>query len=186
MIFTPSTDEPGSPLAIAARLLRLPEFQHLVDGEAAIDWMLRTGPQVIEGQRLILGRVHIPSVQGKLNSLFEFLLEEKLGRVPDFLIILDGQYWADADARDREVLVYHEMCHCIHAVDQYGSQRFTRDGAPIWALRGHDIEEFDAVVRRYGLHSEELRRFVDASGEHDIERITHKPGVQRPEDRPLN
>jgi hypothetical protein len=109
----------------------------------------------------------MPRVNGELSSLFDWMLERLLGRVPDFLIVLDGGHWAKADARAREILIYHEICHCVVAVDAYGAPKFSRTtGLPVWALTPHDVEEFNAVVRRYGAHTQAIQEFILASTEH--------------------
>jgi hypothetical protein len=48
--------------------------------------------------------------------------------------------------------VEHELYHCAQVLDLFGMPRFRRDdGKPIFAMRGHDAEEFVGVVRRYGV-----------------------------------
>jgi len=48
-------------------------------------------------------------------------------------------------------LVEHELHHVAHATDKWGNPAFYRDtGKPKLAIRGHDVEEFVDVVRRYG------------------------------------
>lgn len=143
------------------RRLRLPEFAHLVEGEARIEWLMRSHEE-IKGGRRILGSCHMPAVQGQLKDVFLWMLEEMFGDLPDFLIILDAQYWADASERDREILVFHELLHAIQKVDAYGSPRFQEDGTPCWGLRGHSVEEFNETVARYGAHSPDLVEFFGA------------------------
>ena len=157
-------DPDSHPADIAARLLELEEFAHLVEGEASIDWLLRTAPKVKAG-REILGTCYLPSVQGDLKDLFEWMLAMLLGRMPDFLVVLDQDYWLKVDDRLREILVYHEMLHMGHAVDRYGAPRYNKEtGMPVFCIVGHDVEEFTATVRRYGAYSEDIRRFIAAAG----------------------
>jgi hypothetical protein len=47
--------------------------------------------------------------------------------------------------------IEHELLHCAQAVDDYGSPKFTREGKPKFAIKGHDVEEFVDVVTRYGV-----------------------------------
>lgn len=153
------------PAVIANKLLKLPEFTHLVDGEAKIDWLMRTGPKIKAG-RDILGTCYMPTVQGELRDMFEWLLGNLLGELPDFLIVLDEGYWSEADARLREILVYHELLHAGQKVDQYGSPKFTQEGLPCWCIRGHDVEEFTETVRRYGAWNGDIQSFVAAAASH--------------------
>lgn len=157
------------PTDILAKLLRLPEFAHLRDGEANIRFLFRQD-QKFEGGRRNLGRCHLPGVQGRLKDVFLWMLEQKFGALPDFLVELDAAYWLDeCDDLMREILVYHEICHAIQAKDRDGEDRFDSDGNPVWALAGHDVEEFAAVVRRYGLHNSDLQYFIQAAREHEAE-----------------
>lgn len=150
------------PAIIAERLLDLPEHAHLREYEAEIEWLLRADP-VVRAGRQVLGTCYLPTVQGGLKDFFQWMVERLFGRIPHFLIILDQDYWRAASPRLREILVYHELCHAVQAVDKFGSPRFDKDGAPMWALRGHDVEEFTSVVQRYGAWNDDIERFVAAA-----------------------
>jgi hypothetical protein len=153
------------PRDVAAELLQLEEFEDLREGEAVIDWLLRRDEKEKMGRR-ILGTAHLPRVQGELNPVFEWMLGNLFQRTPDFLIILDMAFWFAAGPRLREILVYHELSHCIHATDRDGEKRYGWDERPIWRLRAHDVEEFTSVVRRYGAWNTEIQEFVAAANHH--------------------
>lgn len=156
---------PGPELEpIVARVLRMPEHRHLVENDARIHWLMRAEGKVTQGRRN-LGTCYKPQVTGQLSSMFDWLLARFLGETPDFLIVLDATWWnEEATPIDREVLVFHELSHAIQAEDENGAPKFNQQtGEPIWALRGHDIEEFNSVVARYGTWSEDLRAFMDAA-----------------------
>jgi len=128
----------------------------------------------------VLGTAYMPMVQGELRDCFEWLLTSLLGRWPDFLIIVDREYWEESDARGREILVYHELLHCIQKVDQYGTPRFDKQsGRPIWGLRGHDVEEFSATVRRYGSWNDDIKLFVAAARDGDLAQLRAQIDVLR-------
>lgn len=151
-----------NPYVIAGPILEMDEHRDIAAGGAVIDWLFRAEVKKKQG-RFILGTCYMPRVTGDLSDLFDHLLERMLGRRPDFLIVLSWDYWRDASPREREILCFHELKHASQAKDMFGSPRFNREtGAPIWAILGHDIEEFDDVVRRYGVHSADLERFLHA------------------------
>lgn len=152
--------------AIGARVLELPEHTDLLVGGAAIDWLFRMAEKKRKGRRVI-GACHMPGVQGDLSDLFDYLLDRHFGRTPDFLIVLDYTYWAEASALEREILCFHELRHARQAVDKFNVPKFDKEGMPVWTIVGHDVEEFDDVVRRYGAHDHDLRRFVDAARAHE-------------------
>lgn len=162
--------------AIVDRVLRMPEHRHLREHDARLGWMFRAEPKVQAGRR-ILGMCHRPRVNGSLSGLFDWMLERLLGEPVDFLIVLDAGFWADASPLEREILVFHELAHAVQAEDQNGAPKFNAaTGEPVWALQGHDVEEFNAVVRRYGSHSADLREFLDAAGEGDA--AAHLPRIR--------
>jgi hypothetical protein len=171
--------EMPQPAAIYLRMLDLPEHIHIREAEARVEFLMRTHAEV-KGGRVVLGTVCKPDVTGRLRDVFTWLLEEMFGpgdgagsddpdaaRPIDFLVVLDAEYWLDATDRQREILVYHELCHIQPSFDKYGAQRFSRDtGLPVLTLAGHDVEEFSAVVTRYGAHTDELRQFIAAAQEY--------------------
>jgi hypothetical protein len=150
------------PRVYAEKVLDFEEHQDIRNGGANIDWLFRTSEKIKAGRR-ILGMCYAkPKVQGDLSPLFDDLLTRLLGRIPDFLIVLDLAYWDEATPLQREILVHHELLHASQAKDLFGAPRFDRDGLPVWALRAHDLEEFNDVVRRYGVHSEDVEAFLHA------------------------
>lgn len=171
MSFTiPEADAADSPWPIFRRLLstheELGELSSLIDSDIRIAFMLRYG-EWKKGGRQTLGTCYCgPSAQGDLRPLFEQLLEDTLGYYPDFLIVLAGDWWEEASEEERTVLVFHEALHAGHAKDQYGTPKFNRQtGLPVPCIVPHDVEEFTAVVRRYGAWKSDLAEFLAAAAE---------------------
>jgi hypothetical protein len=171
-------DEDNHPATIAKELLKLPEFEHLIQGEANIRWLLRTTTKIKDG-REILGTCYLPTVQGELKDMFEWLLHDLFGEMPDFLIVLDFNYWGMADARQREILVFHELMHAGQKVDQYGAPRFTQMGSPVWCIKPHSVEEFTEVVARYGAHNKDIKEFILAADGRNNEEKFQSGGIRR-------
>ncbi|WP_022727239.1 putative metallopeptidase [Fodinicurvata sediminis] len=108
--------------------------------------------------RRIVGQAELPAnalPKGKwARARGEQQLREWFGDPPDFLLTFDALYATDCDDATFAALVDHELCHCAQAVDQYGMPRFNKEtGEPIWGMRGHDVEEFVSVVRRFGIEA---------------------------------
>ena len=78
-------------------------------------------------------------------------MEEWFGRVPEFLITLDGHYARQCTDIEFAALVDHELYHLGQDLDEFGQPKFSKDGRPKLTLRGHDVEEFVGIVRRYGV-----------------------------------
>ena len=154
----------NSPPEIAVRIIKeYKEFEHLKDGEAIIVFLMDTEEEQQHGKR-ILGRCHLPQVQGKLRGVFAWAIESLFGFDPDFIITLDLGYWEDASDEMREILVFHELSHCAHKIDRDGEPMFNEDGRPIFSVAPHDVEEFVSTVARYGAYSEDIRLFMMAAG----------------------
>jgi hypothetical protein len=64
-----------------------------------------------------------------------------------FLITLDLDFWDESEARQREALLFHELKHCD----------FDDDGKAV--MVDHDLQEFSAVVRHYGLWKDDVADF---------------------------
>lgn len=155
-------DADNHPATIAARVMRMPEHRHLVDNEIDIEWLMRNHEKT-KGGKVVLGSVHEPAVQGELRPLFEWMIERLFGRLPRFLVILDSEYWEQADEHAREILVFHELSHVRQKLDKFGSPRFDKDGLPVYGLFEHDVSEFTSVVARYGAHNADIAAFIKAA-----------------------
>lgn len=76
----------------------------------------------------------------------------------------------DMDLFDEDMVFKGQAFHCAHcggnhvaqALDEFGAPRFGKDGKPKLKIRGHDVEEFVGVVKRYG-PSVDVKRLVDAA-----------------------
>jgi hypothetical protein len=105
--------------------------------------------------RAVLGLTEDVVNSGKGNAWQRGRAEQQLtewfGYLPRFLITIDAAFWTQATDADRCALVEHELYHCGHELDEFGEPKYGKDGAPKLAIRGHDVEEFVGVVRRYGL-----------------------------------
>ena len=86
--------------------------------------------------------------------------------VLSFLITFAASYAADCTDAEWCALVEHELYHVAHARGLFGEPLFTKEGRPRLEIRGHDVEEFVGVVRRYGTGNPEgnLARLVEAAG----------------------
>lgn len=86
------------------------------------------------------------------------------GRVPAYLITLAADYCAQCSDAEFCALVEHELYHIAQAKDELGAPKFTQEGLPKLEMRGHDVEEFVGVVRRYGA-SQGVQELIDAANQ---------------------
>lgn len=137
------------------------EHQHLRFADVGILWS-NVGNH--RQMRTILGHAEMPMARGGkwAKARHDLQLRDWFGGVPDFAITLFAPWCAAADDASFCALVEHELTHCAQARNAFGAPRFSRStGRPIFALRGHDVEEFVSVVRRYG-PSPDVQLLVDA------------------------
>lgn len=135
--------EPDGPLYNA-------EHEHLRLSTLGFAWTAEAN--VRQGRR-VLGQAELmpPMAMGKWQRARALeQIRDWFGEVPDFLITIDVAA-AGFDDASFCALLEHELYHCAQALDLAGFPKFHRDtGDPIWAIRGHDVEEFVGVVARYG------------------------------------
>lgn len=93
-----------------------------------------------------------PRAMGKwAKARAELQIEEWFGEVPDFIITLDASYASRCGDAEFCSLVEHELLHAGQERDIFGAPKFRQDGRPAFTMRGHDVEEFVSIVRRYGV-----------------------------------
>lgn len=150
-----------------AGLLHNPDHQHLTHAGLGFLW---AGIENTRAGRSIIGQCeHAPpqGVMGKwARGRAQQQLEEWFGAIPlDFLITLDAAYCSSCSDNEFCALVEHELYHAAQELDAFGAPRFSKaTGLPIYGIRGHDVEEFVGVVRRYG-PSIEVQALVDAAAQ---------------------
>lgn len=149
------------PAILFDELIKLDQHKHFAD-VGPIGFLFRVEPKVKAG-RQILGSAMLPTVQGILKDLFEQLLAQWLGGMPAFLIVLDRDFWMESDQVTRAALLKHEMMHIKQEQDKYGDPKFDRDGNPVFGLIGHDLEEFNYIVAKYGRWKSDIGAFLDAA-----------------------
>lgn len=152
------------PAVLAARVLRLPEHANLLENEVHIGYVFRGTPKE-KGGKTELGSVHVvrSMFQGGFKDMALQMLETFLGHLPEFLVVLDAQWWTQASDRQREALIFHELCHIKQKLDQYGAPRFDRDGNPVFGIVEHDITAFNDEVARYGAWTPSIQQFLNTA-----------------------
>ncbi|PHN79912.1 putative metallopeptidase [Pseudomonas syringae] len=137
------------------------DHAHLIDADIRVMWASSSFEK--QGRR-VLGQAEQVTFRagGWQKARMEQQMRNWFGDIPDFIITLAADYCATCSNADFCALVEHELYHLAQATDQYGQPAFTKEGAPKIKLRGHDVEEFVGVVRRYGA-SPDVQLLVDAA-----------------------
>jgi len=141
--------------------LHNPDHSHLIDADIRIMW----ASSAFEKQgRTVLGQAEQVAMRagGWQKARMVQQMHEWFSEVPKYIITLAADYCSQCTDLEFCALVEHELYHIAQATDEFGSPKFNKEGQPVLKLRGHDVEEFVGVVRRYGA-SVEVQEMVDAA-----------------------
>lgn len=138
-----------------------PDHFHLTDADVRFMW----ASSAFDKQgRTVLGQAEQVAMRagGWQKARMEQQMHGWFGEVPKFIITLAGDYCSQCSDAEFCALVEHELYHIAQATDDFGAPKFNKEGQPVLTMRGHDVEEFVGVVRRYGA-SAEVQELVDAA-----------------------
>lgn len=142
--------------------LHNPDHFHLLEADIVFMWASNA---FAKKGRTVLGQCEEVMMRagGWQKARMEQQMYEWFGRIPDFIITLAADYCAKCSDLEFCALVEHELYHIAQETDEFGAPEFYRDsGLPKLKLRGHDVEEFVGIVRRYGA-SHDVQQLVDAA-----------------------
>ncbi|MGK3134861.1 putative metallopeptidase [Pantoea trifolii] len=144
-------------------VLHNPDHLHLLEADIAFLW---AATAFTKQGRTVLGQAEEVMMRagGWQKARMEQQLYDWFGRKPSFIITLAADYCLQCSDAEFCALVEHELYHVAQKVDDFGAPEFTRDGLPKLCMRGHDVEEFTGVVRRYGA-SVEVQEMIDAASQ---------------------
>ncbi|MDX4947166.1 putative metallopeptidase [Providencia manganoxydans] len=139
------------------------DHTHLIDADICFMW---ASLSFNKKGRYVLGQCEEVMMRagGWQKARMEQQMYEWFGRIPKFVITLAADYCAQCSDAEFCALVEHELYHIAQDIDEFGTPKFTQEGMPKLRLRGHDVEEFIGVVRRYGA-SEKVQAIIDAASE---------------------
>jgi len=137
------------------------DHAHLIDADIRVMW---ASAAFSKKGRTVVGQAEQVAFRagGWQKARMEQQMLDWFGDVPTYIITLAADYCAQCSDADFCALVEHELYHIAQAKDQYGAPKFTQEGLPKLEMRGHDVEEFVGVVRRYGA-SPDVQELVDAA-----------------------
>lgn len=141
-----------------------PDHAHLQMASLGFVW---TNEPNTRAGRVILGQCEImpPMSMGKWQRARALAqVSDWFGQMPDFLITISAGAAQYMDNDSFCALIEHELYHAGQATDDFGQPRFNkRTGLPVFAIKGHDVEEFVGVVRRYGASAAGVEEMVRAA-----------------------
>lgn len=124
--------------------------EELRDARIALAWNTSWKPDV-DG-RLVLGKCKRASDLDRELAAF------------DFVILLLHGFWTHQGVTtlQRTALLDHELSHATLKLDERGEPVVDERGRNVYRTRKHDIEEFAAIVERYGTYTRDLEVFARA------------------------
>jgi ribosomal protein S27AE len=142
-----------------------PDHEHLADAHIGFLWTIVENTR--KGRR-VAGQCEEGKPQGAMGKWSRARAEQQViewfGSTPDFIITLDAEYCAQCGDAEFMALVEHELYHAAQDVDAFGQPKFSKStGRPVFTIRGHDVEQFIGVVRRYGADASGVRELVNAA-----------------------
>lgn len=130
------------------------DHDHLGSAEIGYLW---TNVEATRKGQAIFGQAEMPGAStgskwAKARAAQQ-LAEWFPGQELDFLITLYAPYIQiyRSEPIRQMALLEHELYHCGQLYDEFEIPKFGKDGRPVFTMRGHDVEEFVGVSRRYGV-----------------------------------
>lgn len=142
-----------------------PDHLHLNSASLGILW---TNVSNSRKGRHIVGQCEEGKPSGMMGKWGKARAEQQIvdwfGTLPDFIITIDALYAIECSDAEFCALIEHELYHAAQEIDAFGAPKFSKStGKPVFTLRGHDVEEFVGVVRRYGAEATHVKALVDAA-----------------------
>lgn len=147
----------GKPIYAMLRELVDEHHEDLRDARIALAWCTSWRPDV-DG-RCVLGRCRKASDLDRELAAF------------DFIILLRRTFWVDERVTEvqRRALLDHELHHAAVKVnDRTGDPEYDERGRKCFRTRKHDLEEFTAIVERYGTWTRDVELFYAALRRSDV------------------
>lgn len=140
-----------------------PDHEHLQIANIGALWTNVTNRK---NGRAIVGQAERgqPMAMGKWSKArAEQQVIQWFGEIPDFIMTIDAGYASVCSDVEWCALVEHELMHMAQETDEHGAPKFTSTGRPKFGIRGHDVEEFVGIVRRYGAGATGTAALVEAA-----------------------
>lgn len=140
------------------------DHRHLRSATIGVLW---TNVANVRQMRRVVGQCELGEPRATQGRWAKARQEQQIlgwfGEVPDFILTFDANHAANCGDAEFCALVEHEIYHASQERDEFGQPKFTKEGQPKFAMRGHDVEEFIGVVRRYGAQAPGVAQLIAAA-----------------------
>jgi hypothetical protein len=143
--------------------LHNPDHAHISPWDDDLFKVLWASSGFKKAEQVVLGQTEkfAPMAGGWRRARQEKQMIDWFGCVPKFIITIDAWFAKGASDVDFCALIEHELYHIGAKRDEDGNYLVSPStGEYKYYLRGHDVEEFHGVVKRYGA-SESVQKMVE-------------------------
>jgi predicted metallopeptidase len=133
------------------------EWSRLPSAEALVEDLVPKYHQHLRSARIgcvarpKAGKRHGKTIYASIkraDDVLNVLRADDVGRFA-YVIVVGHDAWEKLSADQRRIVIDHELCHAAG-----------QDPLGRWTLTGHDVEEFSAIIRRYGTWTADLQLFA--------------------------
>ena len=153
---------PASPVRAVAQDIIRDYHAHLIRNAVYVVYLFVDEAEKVKG-KTVLGTARKTS---GLNAYLARMEDELDGGDPDFFVVTiwDG-FWFDRHTTDeqRRALVDHELSHLWS--EQEEDRQGNTTGKILLSIKGHDLEEFNCIVERYGDWKPDITAFLEAAAD---------------------
>ena len=157
--------QPGAPFWRA-------EYEHLAEARIGVLWTnvdrVKDGLRTLGMCRLVRASGDKWSNGRALQQSLEWFADwwpDADDPLPHFELTFYAPWVAQANDPSACGLFAHELRHCGQKTDRWGEPAFDENGDPLFAIQGHDVEQFVSVVEDFGIAAAGQAgvRFVEAA-----------------------
>lgn len=102
----------------------------------------------------------------------------------DFIVLLNKEAWPTLNPKQKRAVIDHELCHAQIVIDSDGQPKKNDRDRLVCRIKGHDTEEFRAVVERHGLWTADLEKLAQAGINDQKRPLLSAPAEEKPKDQP--
>lgn len=150
------------------------KYKSAPEVEKLVSQLIKECPEFVELQRAnIICRFRCGSWKSRgkdIQALAKLLSPyERFELAAELSIQVNENFWIKLTAKQKEALIFHQLCHFKPKTDNYGANVISKqDQRIVYQLVDHDFEEFKSVITKYGLwmpYADDGKRVEERVGE---------------------
>lgn len=152
-----------------AILAQYETYKPVLDAKVNIEFLFARGERDPETDAIVSDAITLRGFRA-LGTCRKTNSEERAAGRGDAVVMLDADWWEEADEAAQRALLDHELFHIDVCQDEDGIVIKDKGGRPRLRMRKHDVQVgwFKLVAERNGVHSLECKQaksVMDTSGQ---------------------